>query len=145
MKIQILTFALLISCLNLACDTDPCENFLPSPEELYLNILNIDGESLISNLTYNPDSIIAYDNLNQVSGIYFANDSLGVLGEWDFSENVEVFLQLSSSDTDTLELEYLLQPQTCKTVFTLLGAKYNGDTISFEAFEGNHKIDIIKE
>ncbi len=152
-----LSFFILLSLFLFSCssDDDPeiaCDLIQAIQSNLYIDLVNGQGENLIENGTYNPNDITIDVNGSTFTGVVFTNVegienfiAIGVFGE-DGDNTFEI--SLSDTETDTLILN-LTRSETggpcSQFVFALNSAVYNDEVQEIQDFGGDFLITVVKE
>ncbi len=148
----ILLSFILFSCAN--DDNDPeiaCDLIQAIGSNLYIDLVNGQGENLIENGTYNPNDITIDFNGNTFTGVITGVEGIqnfvtvGVFGD-DGDNTLEI--RLSDTETDTLVMN-LTRSETggpcAQFVFQLNSAIYNGVSRELQDFGGDFLITVVKE
>lgn len=151
-----LSLFILLSLFLFSCSSDDpevsCDFIQAIGSNLYIDLVNEQGENLIENGTYNPDDIIINFNGSVFTGAVFTEVqgienfiTIGVFGE-DGDNTYEI--RLSDTETDTLILN-LTREETggpcSQFVFILNSVAYNGEIQEIEDFGGDFLITVVKE
>lgn len=152
-----LSLFILLSLFLFSCSSDDepeiaCDLIQAIGSNLYIDLVNDQGDNLIENGTYNPDDIIINFDGNVLTGVVFTEVqgienfiSIGVFGE----DGDNTFaIRLSDTETDTLILN-LTRSETggpcSQFVFTLNSAVYNDEAQEIQDFGGDFLITVVKE
>lgn len=149
---------ILFSVLLFSCnsdDNDPevaCSLELPAVSNLFIELVNAQGENLIENETYIPADITIETNGNTLTNVVFTNVeglenfvAVGVFG--DDGDNIYQ-INLSGTETDTLILNLTREEigDPCPQIaFMLNTAVYNNESKEIQSFGGDFLITVIKE
>lgn len=145
MKSLLVLSALLAIPLLQTCDMQCGECFTP-PEEIRLKLIDSQGNNLVENGTYTPDSISLYYLENQVKKPvrydlstyypYFKNIIFSSELAWmSIGERMNYYLRLNYLDTDTLTLELKEKHSDCCTYFDVVYFTINGKQAEFSNTE----------
>ncbi|MEP0263046.1 hypothetical protein [Dokdonia sp.] len=149
----------LFSVLLFSCnsdDNDPEIACLTEPifSNLFIDVVNAQGENLIANQTYIADNITIDDVTNGYtsSGVVFMGvpgiENLIALGIYGQDGDNTFEINLSDIETDTLVLN-LTRSETggpcSQFVFTLNSAVYNDEPKDIQDFGGDFLITVVKE
>ena len=152
MKQPFLLFIIL--CLMASCSKDEketidCALFDPAISNLFIKLVDEEGNNLIENETYIADDITVLFNDYLYTNVVF-NDvegienliTLNVIGN-DGDNTIKI--QLSSGETDTLILNLTAESEICGwTFFSINSAIYNDIILTIEDFNGNYLITAVK-
>ncbi|WP_341215299.1 hypothetical protein [uncultured Wocania sp.] len=150
---KLITLLFCVLCFT-ACKTDDdngidCDLFDPANRNLFIELVDGNGNNLIENNTFVADDIKVLFNGNTITNVVF-NDvegienliALSLIGE---AGNNTFEIQLSSEITDTLILNLKAESQICGwTFFSLNSATYNDVLQTIEDFNGNYIISVIR-
>jgi len=123
--------------------------FDPAISNLFIKLIDAEGNNLIKNETYIADDITVlfnestYTNVvyNDVQGI----ENLIILNLIGIDGDNTVKINLSNDITDTLILNLTAESEVCGwTFFTLNSATYNDEIKTIEDFNGNYLISVVK-
>ena len=137
----------LTSCKNK--EEIDCALFDPAISNLFIKLIDAEGNNLIENETYIADDITVlfnestYTNViyNDVQGI----ENLIVLNLIGINGDNTIKINLSNDITDTLILNLTTESEVCGwTFFTLYSATYNDEIKTIEDFNGNYLITVLK-
>ena len=134
--------ALLFSCGN-NDDEDNCTTALPAPEWFELGFFNSLGEPLVG--TVYPQEEFRVFNSNSevfVSPVPFGDPTRLQMRFLDFDSDVNYFIELTATDTDTLNFTYDVRQGPCFLNYDLTQVIYNGQTIQLS---NSNRVDLIKE
>jgi hypothetical protein len=144
-------YLLAIFCLTSCGNNDDDSNcsdttFLPPPEGIYLKLVDTDGMSLIGS-TFVQDS---FKLSNTNATLYLKPDTFGPQDElfvWFNSINSQetYYLELSETDTDTLNIGYSLRDNECFSFLGLDTFIYNNELLYDGAPIGNGVYPIVKD
>lgn len=152
MKQPFLLFIIL--CIMASCSKDEketidCALFDPAISNLFIKLVDAEGNNLIENETYIADDITVLFNDYLYTNVVF-NDvegienliTLNVIGK-DGDNTIKI--QLSSGETDTLILNLTAESEICGwTFFSINSAIYNDIILTIEDFNGNYLITAVK-
>lgn len=152
MKQPFLLFIIL--CIIASCSKDEketidCALFDPAISNLFIKLVDAEGNNLIENETYIADDITVLFNDYLYTNVVF-NDvegienliTLNVIGN-DGDNTIKI--QLSSEETDTLILNLTAESEICGwTFFSINSAIYNDIILTIEDFNGNYLITAVK-
>lgn len=152
MKQPFLLFIIL--CIMASCSKDEketidCALFDPAISNLFIKLVDAEGNNLIENETYIADDITVLFNDYLYTNVVF-NDvegienliTLNVIGN-DGDNTIKI--QLSSGETDTLILNLTAESEICGwTFFSINSAIYNDIILTIEDFNGNYLITAVK-
>jgi len=152
MKQPFLLFIIL--CIMASCSKDEketidCALFDPAISNLFIKLVDAEGNNLIENETYIADDITVLFNDYLYTNVVF-NDvegienliTLNVIGK-DGDNTIKI--QLSSEETDTLILNLTAESEICGwTFFSINSAIYNDIILTIEDFNGNYLITAVK-
>jgi len=152
MKQPFLLFIIL--CIMASCSKDEketidCALFDPAISNLFIKLVDEEGNNLIENETYIADDITVLFNDYLYTNVVF-NDvegienliTLNVIGK-DGDNTIKI--QLSSGETDTLILNLTAESEICGwTFFSINSAIYNDIILTIEDFNGNYLITAVK-
>lgn len=152
MKQPFLLFIIL--CIMASCSKDEketidCALFDPAISNLFIKLVDEEGNNLIENETYIADDITVLFNDYLYTNVVF-NDvegienliTLNVIGN-DGDNTIKI--QLSSGETDTLILNLTAESEICGwTFFSINSAIYNDIILTIEDFNGNYLITAVK-
>lgn len=152
MKQPFLLFIIL--CIMASCSKDEketidCALFDPAISNLFIKLVDAEGNNLIENETYIADDITVLFNDYLYTNVVF-NDvegienliTLNVIGN-DGDNTIKI--QLSSEETDTLILNLTAESEICGwTFFSINSAIYNDIILTIEDFNGNYLITAVK-
>ena len=139
----------LTSCKNHDKEEIDCALFDPAISNLFIKLIDAEGNNLIENETYIADDITVlfnestYTNVvyNDVQGI----ENLIILNLIGIDGDNTVKINLSNDITDTLILNLTAESEVCGwTFFTLNSATYNDEIKTIEDFNGNYLITVLK-
>jgi hypothetical protein len=139
----------LTSCKNNDKEEIDCALFDPAISNLFIKLIDAEGNNLIENETYIADDITVlfnestYTNVvyNDVQGI----ENLIVLNLIGINGDNTIKINLSNDITDTLILNLTTESEVCGwTFFTLNSATYNDEIKTIEDFNGNYLITVLK-
>jgi hypothetical protein len=139
----------LTSCNNHDKEEIDCALFDPAISNLFIKLIDAEGNNLIENETYIADDITVlfnestYTNVvyNDVQGI----ENLIILNLIGIDGDNTVKINLSNDITDTLILNLTAESEVCGwTFFTLNSATYNDEIKTIEDFNGNYLITVLK-
>lgn len=139
----------LTSCKNNDKEEIDCALFDPAISNLFIKLIDAEGNNLIENETYIADDITVlfnestYTNVvyNDVQGI----ENLIVLNLIGINGDNTIKINLSNNITDTLILNLTTESEVCGwTFFTLNSATYNDEIKTIEDFNGNYLITVLK-
>lgn len=150
-KIALILFLLLfvLSCKNDDDNEVDCSVLDIAPPNIYIELVDGDGNNLIENKTYIADNITITFNDFVIENVVFKNVpsiknfiALSVFG----NEGDNTFdVHLSDSETDKLTLNLSRAQVICGvTLHTINEARYNGKTQTLKDFNGNYLITIVK-
>ena len=143
----------LFSCAN--DDNEPeiaCDLIDAISSNLFIELINTEGENLIENGMYNPNDITIDFNGNTFTNVVFTEvegiqDFVAVSIFGDDGDNT-IEIRLSETETDTLVMN-LTRMETegpcAQFVFQLNSATYNGVSRELQDFGGDFLITVVKE
>jgi len=140
---------ILASCSKDEKETIDCALFDPAISNLFIKLVDAEGNNLIENETYIADDITVLFNDYLYTNVVF-NDvegienliTLNVIGN-DGDNTIKI--QLSSEETDTLILNLTAESEICGwTFFSINSAIYNDIILTIEDFNGNYLITAVK-
>ena len=152
-----LSLFILLSLFLFSCSSDDepvvaCDLKQAIQSNLYIDLVNGQGENLIEKGTYNPDDITIDFNGSTFTGTVFTGVqgienfiAIGIFGE-DGENTLEI--HLSETETDTLVMN-LTRSETggpcSQFVFALNSVVYNGETQDVQDFGGDFLTTVVKE
>jgi hypothetical protein len=139
----------LFSCKN---DVEPeidCALFDPFISNLFIKLVDSEGQNLIENHAYIADDITVFFNGNTYTNVVLNDvpdiENLITVNLIGVDGDNTLINHLSEEVTDTLILNLTAESQICGwTFFTLNSATYNGVLQEIEDFNGNHLITVVK-
>ncbi|GGG23795.1 hypothetical protein GCM10011344_25720 [Dokdonia pacifica] len=151
-SLYILLSFFLFSCAN--DDNEPeiaCDLIDAISSNLFIELVNAEGENLIENGTYNPNNITIDFNGNTFTGVITGVEGIqnfvtvGVSGN-NGDNTFEISLSDMETDTLVLDLTRMETEGPCaQFVFQLNSAIYNGVSRELQDFGGDFLITIVKE
>ncbi len=152
MKISSLLLSLFIL---LSCNSDSDENGIDCssitivPPSILLKITNVTGDNLIENETYIANNItIEFNNeiyKNVVNQKVENFKNLINIPLYGSEIEREYKINLSETETDILSLKVSLKEGACGiTITTPNSGTYNGNSITFEDYNKNYLITVVK-
>jgi hypothetical protein len=139
----------LTSCKNHDKEEIDCALFDPAISNLFIKLIDAEGNNLIENETYIADDITVLFNESTYTNVVY-NDVLGIenliiLNLIGIDGDNTVKINLSNDITDTLILNLTAESEVCGwTFFTLNSATYNDEIKTIEDFNGNYLITVLK-
>jgi len=107
-----------------ACNS--CKNVLPLPNYFLFSLIDSAGVDLMES-TYNEPS---YPRITSHAALEFISSSQGYRGYLfaypSFTVGTTYYLELSSTETDTISLNYSSTEEKCYTAFNFIDFTYNG-------------------
>jgi len=126
MKSRILI--LLLAIITFGCNDEleiDCD--LPPPNWFTINLQNEEGTGLF-NSVYSQDSIQLFNENDSIQLSWWVSDEQMLVGFEDIEPDNNYFLKLSSSDTDTLWVQWSSQGELCRSYF-LDSLRYNNSPV----------------
>jgi len=121
-------FSLFFVIILYSCNGKKC---FPPPNSIFIYLVNKD-DSLLIGTKYSPDSIRLMVN-NKTLQISIDNGELKVLySGFDDYNDLDYYLYLSSTDTDTINLKILMNDTHCGPEYHCNELKYNSEVIAAE-------------
>ncbi len=145
---------LLLCAFLFSCNSDDtqCLTILPVSSNLFIELVNTEGENLIENGTFQADAITIDFNENTFTNVVFTNVAglesfigINIFGE----DGDNTFtINLSDTETDVLVLN-ITREETggpcSQSIFTLNSVTYNGESKELQDFGGDFLITVVKE
>lgn len=125
-----LLIALLLLCLSCNDETD-CTTALPSPINFFLEFQDADGNTLIGNV-YAQDSfkLSAPNSIQYLKpAIGFGASHLLLIGNDQLENNIDHYLELSPTDTHTLNVEHDISNGPCFNLPFVTKLTYNQEVL----------------
>lgn len=107
-----------------------CSTVLPPPNWFEISIDDPSGNQLINNV-FIQDSFVFYSILEQsyLKPLEFAGDPSYLMVAFpDVEEGVEYYIELSTTDTDTIVFNYTEKINSCYSDYNLFEILYNGES-----------------
>lgn len=142
-------FLCLFSCKNDDKEDIDCALFDPAISNLFIKLVDSNGNNLIENEIYKADDITILLNNYTATNVVFKNipelNNLIALNIHGENGNNTFKIKLSENETDTLVLNLTLESTICGfSFFKLNSATYNDKAQTIEDFNGNYLITVIK-
>jgi len=119
----------IISCGN---DSDDCNDtaFLPPPNYFQLKLEDTNGNSLIGNLFIQDSFKLSNANsILYIKPLNFGPDDELIIPFNSIDSGADYFLDLSETDTDTLNISHSLKTGECNSYESLDQFTYNSDLL----------------
>lgn len=144
----LLCFLILFSCKDDKDEID-CSLFDPANPNLYIKLLDSNGNNLIENNTYKPNEITVSFNGQTITNVVFTTvkglENLITLNVMGTEGNNQFDIKLSNSETDVLIMNLSLISQKCGWKFYKLNSvTYNDEIVSIKDESGNYSITVVK-
>lgn len=112
-----------------ACN--PCKNVLPPPSYFELIFVDSSNQNLLGT-TYNQSSFKLY-NGNSTNWLNYDPALQGELlriGFESIMSNTIYYLDLSSNDTDTIQVDFTSTAEKCYNTYSIVSFNYNGKSLN---------------
>ena len=119
----LLTFSMFL----FSCKKEDCSNVLPPPNWIELGITDSAGNALLWS-GYNKDSFRLYNSSREIylGPLPYGDSSRLQIRFPDLVNELDYYLELSSTDTDTLRFDITNSVEKCFTSYSLDKLYYNG-------------------
>lgn len=133
MKTKTLNFTIVLILAIIIQSCNGCKNVLPPPQYFEMTFADVNNNNLLGS-TFNQTSFklhnsnstvwLNYDPINQ-------GESLKVQYK-DIQTNLDYYLDLSDTDTDTLRVNFTTTEEKCYDSFEINSFTYNGQNLAFD-------------
>ncbi|MGZ0015535.1 hypothetical protein [Yeosuana sp. AK3] len=142
-------FLCLFSCKNNDKEDIDCALFDPFIANLFVKLVDSEGNNLIENNTFIANNITILFNGNTFTNVVFTNvpglENLMALNLIGVDGNNLFEIKLSDKETDTLIMNLTTESKVCGlTFFKLNSVTYNETFQTLENFNGNYMITVVK-
>nr|WP_299340230.1 hypothetical protein [Allomuricauda sp.] len=152
------TALLALVLLLVSCNGDDCDDFVPDilTQFLYIELVDANGANLIENGTYAITNIFTERNGNRFPAVVFTDNETFIAPEQRYKIEIGVVgntgsnntwtIELSDSETDTLQLNLAIESRDCNgTFYQIREAQYNDTSVNVEELGQNlFEIRVVK-
>ncbi|MCM4158682.1 hypothetical protein FHG64_03530 [Antarcticibacterium flavum] len=140
-------FALsLISCSSTDEEID-CSAQLFPVNLFYLEIIDSDGNNLLSNQTYDPEQIEVTFNNVVVSTVQQVDDDTFIIVFFNGIQSaspVNLRVTLGEDEIDEMQLAFTVEELPCRKIYTVQNVIYNDEELEVQTEGDDQKVTIVK-
>lgn len=129
-NIAVSLFLIISTTLN-SCNR--CKNVTPPIQYFELSIVDVNNTNLLGT-TYNETSFKLYNNYSEI-WLNYGPTLHGEVLRIEYAQietNAKYYLELSSTDTDTIKVDFNTTEEKCYDVYDIQSFQYNGQSLNYD-------------